>query len=132
MRAIYEEIKPFTAVRPQDAAAGAINGEAIDRSGYDYGLFIVEAGAASGSPSAQTVDAKLQECATSGGTYTDVTGDTMTQIIADNKQGTIKTNLKGLKTFVRLVVTPGFTGGSTPKVPVSASCVLGPEPVQPV
>ena len=131
MRAFYEEVISKTAVAPQDAAAGAINGSEIDTAGYDHVMLIVEVGAASGSPTAQTVDAKLQDTATSGSGHADISGATMTQITLDNKQGTIKLNLSGKKRFVKAVVTPGFTGGTSPKIEVCGSFVLGKEKYQP-
>lgn len=75
-------------------------------------------GAATGSPSSYTVIFKLQECATSGGTYTDISGATVTAT-GDNQTKHIRTNKRTLP-YVRVVATPAFSGGSSPTAPVAS------------
>lgn len=133
MRSVYDAVKVLAAVRPvaADAAATAI---AIDTLGYNSAVFVVSNGAATGTPTSYTVDGKVQECDTSGGSYTDVTGATITQITADNKVATIRVEGLGTgrKRFLKLIITPAMTGGTTPKALVSGTALLGRAYTQPV
>ena len=62
-----------------------------------------------------TLDVKIQECATVGGTYTDISGATFTQVTAT---GTVPVGLDFLRTlpFLRVV---GTIAGTTPTFPFS-------------
>ena len=62
-------------------ATGTHNGVAIDTKGFDEVLFVVNSGT---NEAGATVDIKIQECATSGGTYADITGAAFTQITTSN------------------------------------------------
>jgi hypothetical protein len=119
------------AVSPQSASAGSINGVAIDRLGYSSASFAVITGAVTGSPSAQTVDAKIQEADASGGTYTDVSGATVSITDADSI-GEINVDLSGLKRYIRIVLTVSFTGGTSPAIEVASNCALGEAQYNPV
>jgi len=88
-------------------------GSAVDIQRLDgRGKLVLIAGAASAG-TAPTLDVKLTECDTSGGTYTDVTGAAFTQVTdaADSTQS-LSINLAGLKRYVKAVATVG--GTSTP------------------
>lgn len=97
------------------ARSAAVNGVGINRLGFRYAWCAIAVGATTGSPTSFTVDAKVQE-SDDDSTYTDVTGATMTQITAANQVGEIGLNLEGRKKFIRLVITPAFTGGTSPTV----------------
>jgi hypothetical protein len=134
MRSVFEEIKSQVAVRPQ-AASAAVTSAAIDTAGFRSLMVTVENGAATGTPSSYTVDAKVQECATSGGSYTDISGAAITQISADNKSAQIRVDGLGTnarKRYIKVVVTPALTGGSTPKALVAANVLFGVPQVAPV
>ncbi|MBI5071667.1 hypothetical protein HZB93_02105 [Candidatus Falkowbacteria bacterium] len=126
MRSVYDGVKALAAVRPvaADAAATAI---AIDTLGYNSAMFVVKNGAATGTPTSYTVDGKVQECATSGGSYADVSGAVITQITADNKSAQIR--VEGLGTsrlrYLKLIITPAMTGGTSPKALISGTALLG-------
>ena len=126
MRSVYDGILQKRALDPV-ATDGANNGVAIDTKGYNSLVFTIQNGVATGTPTSYTVDAKVQECATSGGTYADVSGATITQITANSKEAVIR--VEGLGTsrlrYLRAVVTAAMTGGTTPKALVSALCSLG-------
>jgi hypothetical protein len=127
MRSVYDAIKNVQAVDPI-AASSAQTSAAIDTQGYNSAVVVVTNGAATGSPTSYTVDAKVQHSDTSGGTYTDVSGAAITQITADNKIATIR--LEGLggasvKRFIKVVVTPALTGGTSPKALIAATVHLG-------
>jgi hypothetical protein len=122
----FENVRAFRSVSPQSSTGGAINGTGYDASGFADGVAVVSVGATTGTPTSFTVNAKLQECATVDGTYTDITGASITAITAIDKQAEIKF-ARGVATlkFIRLVVTPAFVGGSTPTVIVGGTLMLG-------
>ena len=104
------------------AAAGRVsadgNGTGVDISAYEgKGSVLVSVHFVSGT---STYDGKLQECATSGGTYTDVTGGAITQV-GTTDPGLIKidVDINALQAFVRWVDDVGGAGS-----PVYDRCVL--------
>ena len=134
MKTLFENIKSVAAVLPI-AASAAQTSAAIDTKGYKTGMVIIENGAATGTPSSYTYDAKVQECATSGGSYTDITGAAIVQGTADSK--TAQINLASLNDgtrlrYIKVVVTPAMTGGSSPKALIAATVLLGNAEAKPV
>ena len=127
MRSVYDAIKNVQAIDPI-AASAVQTSAAIDTKGYNSGAVVVVNGAATGTPTSYTVDAKVQHCDTSGGSYADVSGAAITQIVADSKIATIR--LAGLggvtiKRYIKVLVTPAMTGGSSPKALIAAVVQLG-------
>lgn len=120
---ISENLAILGVIHPQDGATTAVNSGYILVAGYDRVLFIVDAGAITG-----TIDAKVQQASASGGTgVKDVTGKAITQIAAtgDNRIALIELrcdqlDVEGGFEYVRLLVTP--TGGTTNLV---SALVLG-------
>lgn len=128
MRSIFENVKVATSIAPVAQAAGALNGAAIDTEGFGDGVCVISVGAATGGPSAQTVAAKLQESDSGTGSWTDITGAAITAITTDSKTAEIRIDRRkrvASKRYIRAVVTPGFTGGTTPAIPVAATIMLG-------
>lgn len=124
---IYEYVKVLPSVRPIGAVAGAVNGVAIDTEGYADAMAVVMVGATTGSPSSFTVDAKVQESANGTSGWTDISGAAITQVTAAAKTGEIAIPLRQRSAhlrYVRVVITPAFSGGSTPTVGISASVIL--------
>lgn len=117
---------------PTSQVAGTLASAAFDRSpvngaqNFDSVFLFHACGAATGSPTAQTVDCKLQECATVGGTYTDVSpAVSLTQLTADDTSAYTKANVRNCLQFLKLLHTVAFTGGSTPAIPVSGAIIGG-------
>ncbi len=125
-------VKLQKAIDPEDSAAATITGAAIDRTGFNSCVLHTAAGAATGAPSAQTVDSKIQDSATSGGTFVDLTGAAITTITADDSDAEKDVDLSGAKAFIRVVTVVGFTGGTTPAIPVASTLALGGSEVEPV
>lgn len=101
----------------------AANGTGIDCSDYSgpvHAMFHVED--ASGSPTTQSYVCKLQESDAVGGTYTDCINQRTVTLTADNTGGIAKADRT--KAFVRGVMTPAFTGGSSP-ANVGHSAIMG-------
>src|SRR5947209_12267700 len=91
---------------PVSQGAATVTTGGVDMSKFERVMFVVMVGAVTTG----TVDAKLQESATSGGTYTDISGASITQITTSNKIATLEikaTQLSAGKAFVRLSLTVG-------------------------
>lgn len=129
MRSVYDAIKFSQAVSPTNAT-GTPTSNAIDTFGYNTAVFHVEIGTygpAGGTPTSVSVAAKVQECATSNGTYTDVSGATADATTGTNKSAQIR--VEGLGTsrlrYLKIAITPTFTGGTSPTVNLSCVAALG-------
>lgn len=120
------------AIDPEDSAAATITGAAIDRTGFNSCVLHASAGAVTGAPSAQTVDAKIQDSATSGGSFVDFAGGAITQITTVDSDAEVDIDLSGAKAFIKVVVTVGFTGGTTPTIPVASTLALGGSEIEPI
>jgi hypothetical protein len=122
---------------PIALSAGASNGGAINRTGFQSCKLVCSVGAATGSPTAQSVTTKLQHSATSGGTYADYTDpDTgavaaCAAVIADDSTAELNVNLKGAYNYIRTVETVAFTGGTTPAIVSAPMVILGGATVEP-
>ena len=84
---------------PRNDAGGTTNGSGIDRLSFgnpDSCVLHAKSGAASGGPSTQTYDAKLQESSDDGASdpYADITGAAVTQHTADSTQNKVDVNLR--------------------------------------
>lgn len=119
-------------VRPQSASAGTVNGVSVDRKNFMSCLLCAFSGAASGSPSAQTVDLKLQESADGSTGWTDIAGASVTQITADDGEAKTEVDLSGAERYIRAVAEVAFTGGTSPAVPVAGVITLGGPVIAPV
>ena len=69
---------------PDDRASGTTTGDAIDMSVHRQVMFIVMAGVLDTTAAARTIDFMVRESATSGGTYTPISGKSITQITGAN------------------------------------------------
>lgn len=115
-------IKGKRALSPQ-AVSTPVNGVALDRTGYGSCKVIATSGANTGAPTAIAHAVKLQE-SDDGSTWTDVSGATGNLTAADSELE-FNVNLQPTKKNVRAVVTPAFTGGTTPTTQVAVSIALG-------
>ena len=75
------ELKAVQALAPASQSVATHNGDAVDTKGFKEALFILNAGVASATG---TADVKVQECATSDGQYADIEGAAFTQITTAN------------------------------------------------
>ena len=125
MRDVGSYIKPVVGVKPTDDTGTVINGAAIDRTGFESCVLHVATGVATGAPTAQTLDAKLQDSDTSGGTFVDIVGAAITQIAADDGVAEVDVDLSIAKAFIRVVQTMVLTAGTTPRWPVKSDVILG-------
>jgi hypothetical protein len=111
------------------AANSAVTGNAVQTVGegfrYDSGQFTVATGAATGSPTGISVAGKLQDSPDGSTNWNDVTGTAITPVVIEN--GTAKVNFiaRGCDSYIRAVITPTLTGGSSPAIPVVGVLVIG-------
>ncbi len=124
---LNDNVKTVKGIAPQ-AASTAVNGNGIDRSGYNYAVVACETGATTGTPTSTSVAFKVQDSADNT-TFADVSSATVT--IADAAHGEVNVDLRGLRQYIRVVATPTFVGGTSPTVQISASVVLGDAVVRP-
>jgi hypothetical protein len=133
---IYDDVAIIGGVSltPQSfSGSTAVNGSAINTSGYTDAAIHAYGDATSGSPSAATLVVTLQECATSGGTYANALDNTGTVIgftlncESAGAEGLARIEGLGLnrKQYLRAVITPSFTGGSSPAIIGFAEIILG-------
>jgi hypothetical protein len=118
-------VKADKGIKVTNSVAATINGTYVDRQDENSCTLVCQCGDASGSPTAQTVDCKLQHSTATGSGFADVTNGAITQITADDTLAYVDINMEGLNRYIRAVVTVAFTGGSTPAIPVSATIILG-------
>lgn len=123
---------------PISLSAGASNGGAINRSGMDSCKLILSVGAATGSPTGQTADCKLQDSADGSTGWADYTDPSTSATAAvaqildtDDAAAEVSVNLRSAKKFIRTVTTIGFTAGTTPAIVAAPSVILGGARVEP-
>jgi hypothetical protein len=138
MRNIGALIKSIKGINPANAAAGTTNGAAIDRAGVQGKNFFQSCvlkgacGAATGAPTTQSVNQKLQDSADGSTGWADIAGAAIAALVADNTEAQVDVDLSGAKRFIRVVSLVAFTGGTSPAIPVSAEVILGPAMELPV
>jgi hypothetical protein len=133
---IYDDVALVGGVSlaPQSfTGSAAVDGSAINTVGYTDAAIHAYGAEATGSPSAATLVVTLQECATSNGTFANALDNTGTVIgFTLNCESAYAENvarIEGLnlnrKQYLRAVITPAFTGGSSPAILGFAEIVLG-------
>lgn len=89
-----------------------LTGTGVDVTDYE-GIGLVVLNSALGTGTTPTLDGKVQDCATVGGTYADVSGATFTQIThAADAMEVIAINVSNVKGFIRIVGTIAGTNPS--------------------
>jgi hypothetical protein len=114
------------------AGSTAVNGEIVDRLGYNAAVVAVNRAAATGSPSAAVATyivqhgaaANLSDAATFA---TLATGKDVSAAGAE----TYPIDLRGAKRYIRVVRTPTFTDGTSPGYIEGCSVILGGKNVEP-
>lgn len=122
-------VKAVQGLPPLANSSATRNGASIDRRGYFSCVLVSHAGAVTGSPSAQTLDVKIQDSA-DGSTFADISTSIVTAAHTQKTTGTaelreLNINLEGVRRYIRVVETVALTGGTSPTFPHSACVVLG-------
>jgi hypothetical protein len=131
----YDDVHNVTTLVPQSVTgASAVDGVSVDTQGYENAKLHVYAAEASGSPSAASLAVTLQESADGSTNWTNaldntntVIGFTLTGLQA--AAGVNAARVEGLnlnrKRYLRVVVTPTFTGGTSPAVLAYGELIFG-------
>lgn len=139
---IYDDVKLIGGMSLNQSfpASAAVNGSAVDTLGADNAAIYAHANLASGTPDAATLAVKLQESADGSTGWTDaldnegtVIGFTLNSQAADAEN---EARIEGLglnrQRYLRAVVTPTFSGGTTPAIIASVHIVQGGKSPRPV
>lgn len=123
---IYDNVAVGISLESQAVSgSSAVNGSGVDTKNYRDGMAVIRSGAVAGSPSSFTVDGKVQDSADNS-SFADVTGLTFTQIVAASTSRLLRLNFMGdYRRYLRIVVTPAFTGGTSPSVQMFGFILLG-------
>ena len=121
MSVIQQNLEKLTVVAGVATAAvtSTATSSAIDLLEYDGDVLLILDSAAGGG-SSPTLDIKLTECATTGGTYTDLSGATFTQVVDAASMQTLTINKDSSKRFIKIVQT---IGGSSPTFTFSINLI---------
>lgn len=126
-------IKPAVSVQPQDATA-SVNGGGIDRYLHNMpqscALHTI-VGAVSGSPSAFSVQCKIQDSADNS-TFADYEYDGVntaegTAVTAADTDDSTNVDLTLARRYIRIVAVISFTGGTSPAALIAAEAIFGGE-----
>ena len=130
----YDDVHNVSSIIPQSVSgSAAVDGVGVDTEGYDNAKLHCYAAEASGSPSAASLAVTLQE-SVDNSTWTNaldntgvVIGFTLTGLQA--AAGVNAARIEGLNLnrhrYLRIVVTPTFSGGSSPAVLVYGEIIFG-------
>ena len=130
---IGSHVNPVGSVWPQAISGSSdVNGaNTFDRVGtttnehYLSGVLVLNVGATTGTPTTFSVACRLQDSADNSSFADIATAVAVTAVTTANTTATVAFNAKGLRRYLRAVVTPTFSGGTSPTVLVSASLVMG-------
>ena len=121
MSVIQQNLEKLTVVAGVATAAvtSTATSSAIDLLEYDGDVMLILDSAAGGG-SSPTLDIKITECATTGGTYTDLSGATFTQVTGSASMQTLVINKDSAERYIKIVQT---IGGSSPTFTFSINLV---------
>lgn len=115
---ILGHCKVVLASAPHVGTAGTMTATAVDGRGFDRACFIIAVGAMTNTA---TLDAKITDCATSGGSYANTAGTALTQL-DDTNGGTVYTidvPVKAASPFMKTLIVTGTAAAVN-----SAICIL--------
>ena len=131
MANIFESVSIKTLTAPVNST-GTVTSSSVDVSGYTGSAFYVHYGDSADTLAAGLYwEAKLKECATSGGTFTDVSSDDISTdtnafglVNAPTEdQAVFGVRYLGSQKFVKVEVTA--TGSHSSGTPIGLFCALG-------
>ncbi|MCP3105538.1 hypothetical protein LZ198_42510 [Myxococcus sp. K15C18031901] len=121
-------IRPGTS--PAAVGAGTRNSAAVDRMGFDSCVLTASTGATTGTPTALSLGAKLQDSADGQNGWTDLPGAVVEPLTAPNAVARVNVRLPTARRFLRVVETVALTGGTSPTLGASSLIVLcGPDEI---
>lgn len=121
-----ETTKVTAGIAPAALTAAVANGIVIDRFGFWDAVVHLKLGTASGTPTGISVPLKVQTGSKEDGSdMADVSGDTIAALTVAGAEAKLNLDLSAYKQYLRIVVTPAFTGGTTPAIPIAVTVALG-------
>lgn len=84
MDRLHEQVKVVSVLTPQSVGAGTTDSSALDWAGFDRVLYVLHSGV---TTAGGTLDVKITDATTSGGTYADVASAAFVQITPSNDVG---------------------------------------------
>lgn len=123
-------LKPLLTPTVTPLSAGTSYTTYVERSEFLSAIVGLAVGAASGTPTAQSVTVTVQDATAADGTgkadLKDNNGDAITITLTKNNVNSFaNVDLTGARSYVGLKVVTAFTEGTTPKIPVNAYIALG-------
>ena len=112
-------------IQNTDASAD-VDGTSVDCAGYGSCVVVAQAGAATGSPTAQSLVFQVQE-SSDDSTWTAVAGATLT-VDADNEILRLDLDLRERQRYIRVILDASessFTGGTSPANDIASNIILG-------
>jgi hypothetical protein len=133
---IYDDTKVIgsTSLAAQSfTGSGAVNGSKVDTQGEETAAIYANGAQASGSPSAAALAVTLQESADGSTNWSNALDNTGTvigftlncQAAAAEKIARIEGLNLNRKRYLRAVITPAYTGGSSPAILGFAQIIMG-------
>jgi len=124
------QVKPLILPTVTPVSAGTATTLWLPRTEFMSAIASVAVGAATGTPTAQSVVATVQSAADASGTgaanLLDIEGNAITiSLLEDDVSADAGIDLSGAQAFIGLSVVTGFTGGTTPAIPMNAFIALG-------
>ena len=121
MSVIQQNLEELTVVAGVATAAvtSTATSSAIDLLEYDGDVMLILDSAA-GTGTSPTLDIKITECDTTGGTYTDLSGATFTQVVDGASMHALAINKDSAERFIKIVQT---ITGSTPSFTFSVNLI---------
>jgi len=129
-KSLGNAIAVFSSIAPVTIGAGAtadsVNGEGIDRKGYESAVFAFHNSTPEGTPVGLTITCTIEE-SEDNSTFTAVSAiDASTHNVTNTATLTeVSCDLVGLDRYVRAVMSIQFNGGTGPFIFVSAAAILG-------
>ena len=121
MSVLQQNLDKLTVVagKATGAVTSTATSSAIDLLEYDGDVLLV-LDCAAGTGTSPTLDIKLTECATTGGTYTDLSGATFTQVTDSASMQTLVINKDSAERYIKIVQT---ITGSSPSFTLSINLI---------
>lgn len=115
---------------PAAVGAGTRNSAAIDRMGFDSCVLCASTGATTGTPTALSLAAKLQDSADGQNGWAELSGAAVEPLSSPNAVARVNVRLPTAKRYLRVVETVALTGGTAPTLGASSLIVLcGPDEI---
>ena len=124
------QVKPMLDPTITPKSAGSSVTTWLPKTTFLSAIIALAVGAASGTPTAQSVKVKVRTADDDSGTNAedlkDINDDVIEiELTADSTSVTADVDLTGAKAYIGGAVTVAFTGGTTPAIPINVFAAFG-------